>query len=257
MKKITKKIINNDGTVKREEVPLEYKLNYGIADYLNKAQLNDNHLPIHHCDPDVYPDFIAMCSEKDKFNLTAKTAVGFYSYDRSFDNRDGLYNAIQYRNKKKLKYYKNYYKNIKFVIAPDYSIFDDIWKYENQHRLLRIRVLMLWFVMEIGAIVIPNAVYVSEDKLPLYFSGLENCTVMCFSTKSHVRRADDRKRVKATVKYVVDHFPLKKIIVYSGCGKDETSLKLFRYAIEKGVDVEIIQNTRRQLNKAQMEKRGC
>ena len=71
-------------------------------------------------------------------------------------------------------------------------MFDDIWPYENESRLLKVRVIMLWFVIEIGAIVIPNAIYVSVDKLPKYLSGLERCTVMCFSTKGHVRHAKKR-----------------------------------------------------------------
>ncbi len=257
MKKLTVKVKNEDGTITRKEIPIKNRLNYRIADYLNQSYLNKYHLPIHHCDPDVYPDFIALSSEKGKFSITAATAVGFYQYDSSFDKMEGLYNAIYYGNKRKLEYYKKYYKGLKFVIGPDYSIFDDIWQYENTSRLFKIRIIMLWFVIEIGAIVIPNAIYVSKDKLPIYLSGFEECTVMCFSTKSHIRRGYKRRRVKETVKYVVDNFPLKTILVYSVCGKDENSLKLFQYAIDNGVKVEIIQNTRRQFNVSQLESRGC
>mgnify|MGYP004445114865 FL=1 len=71
---------------------------------------------------------------------------------------------------------------------------------------------------------------------------------MCFSTKGHVRYASDRKRIKETVQYVVDHFPLKTILVYSVCGKDETSLRLFEYAAAKGIDVRIVDNTMRRQN---------
>ena len=69
-----------------------------------------------------------------------------------------------------------------------------------------------------------------------------------YLTKSHVRYASDRLRIKETVKYVVDHFPLKTILVYSVCGKDETSLRLFDYAVSKGIDVRIIDNTMRRQN---------
>lgn len=254
MKKITRKIINSDGTVSRKEKELRYQLNYGIADLLNKSVLNNYHLPIHHCNPRVYPDYIALNTEIAKFHLTPATALGFYSYDRTFDKIDGLYNAIYYNDKRLLKKYKTLYANIKFVIAPDYSLFDDIWMYENECRVLKIRVVMLWFVMEIGAIVIPNAVYINSDKLPQYLSGFETCTVMCFSTKGQVRYARNRARVKETVKYVVDHFPLKTILVYSACGKDETSLKLFEYAFSKGVEVRIVDNTLRRQNQRKLRK---
>ncbi len=254
MKKITYKAIGSDGIVVRKEKELKYQLNYGIADLLNKAVLNDYHLPIHHCDPRVYPDFIALNTEKAKFHLTPATAVGFYSYDRTFDKIDGLFNAIYYKDKRLLKKYKNLYADMKFVIGPDYSLFDNIWNYENESRLLKIRVIMLWFVMEIGAIVVPNAVYASPDKLPQYLSGFEPCTVMCFSTKGQVRYARNRARVKETVKYVVDYFPLKTILVYSACGKDETSLKLFEYAISQGIDVRIVDNTLRRQNQRRVKK---
>jgi len=254
LKRITRKVTNRDGSVTRKEKELRYQLNYGIADLLNRSVLNDYHLPVHHCDPRVYPDYIALNTEKAKYHLTPATALGFYSYDRTFDRIDGLFNAIYYNDKRLLKKYKKLYANIRFVIGPDYSLFDDIWMYENSSRLLKIRVVMLWFVIEIGAIVIPNAIYVSSDKLPQYLSGFENCSVMCFSTKGHVRNAKNRKRVKETVKYVVDHFPLKVILVYSVCGKDETSLKLFEYAISHGIEVRIVDNTMRRQNQRKVKR---
>ncbi len=221
---------------------------------MNKAVPNDYYLPNHHCDPSVYPDFIALNTEKAKFHLTPATALGFYSYDKTFDKIDGLFNAIYYNDKRLLKKYKNLYANIRFVIGPDYSLFDDIWINENENRLWKIRVVMLWFVMEIGAIVVPNAIYLSQDKLPKYLSGFETCTVMCFSTKGQIRYAKNRARVKETVKYVVDHFKLKVILVYSVCGKDETSLKLFEYAISRGIDVRIVDNTLRRQNQRHVKK---
>ena len=221
---------------------------YSIATYLNQAELNEYQLPIHYCNTKVYPDYIALNTESGKFHQTPATALGFYTYDKSFDKLDGLYNAIYYNNTTLLEKYKSRYSGIKFVIAPDYSLYDDIWEIENESRLLKIRVIMLWFLHELGAVVIPNAIYLSSEKLPKYMSGFEKCTVMCFSTKGHIRCASNRTRVKETVKYAVDHFPLKTILVYSVCGKDETSLRLFQYAIANGVEVKIIDNTLRRRN---------
>ena len=247
-RKITNKHLCPDGKIEREIIDLPNKLNYGIADLLNQSFLNEYDLPIHHCDPAVYPDYIALNCEPSAYHKTPLTAVAFYTYDRAFDKIDGLFNAIYYKNKRLLEKYKKQYKDVAFVIAPDYSMFDDIWHFENEYRLFKVRVIILWFVLVIGAVVIPNATYLSADKLDMYMSGFENCTVMCFSTKSHVRYASDRLRIKETVKYVVDHFPLKTILVYSVCGKDETSLRLFDYAVSKGIDVRIIDNTMRRQN---------
>ncbi len=248
MRKITSKQLCPNGSVERNSIDIPNKLNYGIADLLNQSFLNEYDLPIHHCDPSVYPDYIALNCEPSAFHKTPLTAVAFYTYDRAFDKIDGLYNAIYYKNNRLLEKYKNLYRGVAFVIAPDYSMFDDIWHFENEYRLFKVRIIILWFVLEIGAVVIPNATYLSVDKLDLYMSGFEKCTVMCFSTKSHVRYASDRQRIKETVRYAVDHFPLKTILVYSVCGKDKTSLSLFDYAIVKGIDVLIVDNTMRRRN---------
>lgn len=178
MRKTTCKITAHDGTVSRKEKDLRYQLNYGMANLLNRAVLNDYYLPVHHCDPRVYPDFIALNTEISKYHLTPATAIGYYTYDNTFDKMDGLYNVIYYNNKKLLEKYKELYAGIRFVIAPDYSIFDDIWQFENDSRLLKIRVIMLWFVIEIGAIVIPNAIYISGDQLSKYPSGFEICELL-------------------------------------------------------------------------------
>lgn len=249
MRKISCKNKMPNGQPVRQKIDINSKLNYEIAYWLNQAEFNENHLPIHYCDPDIYPDFIALNTEKSKFYYTPKTALAFYSYDRTFDHLNGLYNAIYYNDKKLLEKYKKRYANINFVIAPDYSIFDDIWRYENESRLFKIRVIMLWFKIELGAIVIPNAIYVSPEKLPLYLSGFENCTTIAFSTKGHMRYNSDITRIKETVKYVVDNFPLKTIIVYSVCGKDDKVLKVFDYATNNNVKVLIVNNTMRQRNR--------
>lgn len=254
MRKLSVKAVGPDGEKTRTPVKLTGLLNYNIADLLNQSYLNEHDLPIHHCDPDVYPDFIALNSEPSKYHETTRTAVAFYVYDKSFDKIDGLYNAIYYNDQRLLTKYTKKYKDVAFVIAPDYSMFDDIWKYENLYRLFKVRIVMLWFVLAIKAVVIPNVPYLSLDKLPLYLSGFEDCTVMCCSTKSHVRYNADRKRIRECVKYVVDNFPLKAILVYSVCGKDSTSLELFGYALSKGIEVRIIDNTMRRQNRYKLRK---
>ena len=254
MRKISVKAVGPDGKETRTPVKLTGKLNYNIAELLNQSFLNEYDLPIHHCDPDVYPDFIALNTEPKRYHETPLTAVAFYTYDDSFDKIDGLYNAIYYNNEKLLAKYKNQYRDVSFIIAPDYSMFDDIWELENQYRLFKTRIIMLWFVLKINAVVIPNVPYLSEKKLPLYLSGFEKCTVMCFSTKGHVRYGNERRRIKDTVRYVVDHFPMKTILVYSVCGKDSTSLELFEYALSKGIDVRIIDNTMRRRNQSHLKE---
>lgn len=181
MRRITVKAVSPDGKGIRTSVKITEKLNYNIADLLNQSFLNRYDLPIHHCNPVIYPDFIALNTEPSKYHETPLTAIAFYSYDVTFDRIDGLYNAIYYHDKTLLAKYEKRYRGVSFVIAPDYSMFDDIWKYENQYRLFKTRVIMLWFVLVIKAVVIPNVPLLESDRLPLYLSGFENCTVMCIS----------------------------------------------------------------------------
>ena len=50
---------------------------------------------------------------------------------------------------------------------------------------------------------------------------LEKCSVIAMSAKSHIRYASERKLFEKAIRYAVDNLPLKVIIVYSACGKDE------------------------------------
>lgn len=256
MKRSTIKVKNKDGSIRRKEISLVKKLNYGISYLLQQCTLNEYHLPVHYCNPKIFPDYFALSTAKKEYHSTPNTAVVFYCYDRNFDNQNGLFEAIYYQNKKELQNYKKQFSNVKFIVAPDYSMFDNIWIPENDSRLWKVRIIMLWFVIELRAIVIPNAIYLSAEKLKKYLSGFEDCSVMCFSTKSHIRYARDRKRIRETVKYVVDNLNVETILVYSVCGKDETSLKLFDYAISKGLNVQIVDNAQRQRNILNMQKRG-
>ncbi len=234
---------------------LDKKLNLSIMKLLEKAVLTDDyHLPVHHCSPQLLPKGLKLYRKCKSFTIDPWEALGLYVFDRVFDNKNGLYTAIYLNDRKQLAYYKSFFSKANFIIAPDYSIFDDIDERENEYRLLKIRICMLWLVLNTVAVVIPNAVYVPIEKAPEYYSGLESCSVMVFSTKGHIRYSRDRRRVKEHVKFVTDNFPnLKCLLVYSVCGKDDKSLSLFKYAADHGIEIQILENKQRTLN---MKKAG-
>jgi ABC-type dipeptide/oligopeptide/nickel transport system ATPase component len=91
--------------------------------------------------------------------------------------------------------------------------------------------------------------YVSTEEMPIFCLGIENCSVLALSLKSHVRRASERNLTKAAVKYAVDNMPLKAIVVYSGCGKDETALAILKYATDNGIKIIIPENSLRERNR--------
>ena len=55
-------------------------------------------LPALYCNTRVYPDFLALYGEPSLYKKTAATAVCFYQFDNKFHKRDGLYEAIYYKD---------------------------------------------------------------------------------------------------------------------------------------------------------------
>ena len=249
MDKISRKIVAPDGTVSRCKVDLRNKLNYNYLNLTDKTVLTGEYdMPTVYCDKSAFPAYLEFYSQIGYYHRTANTGVCFYQYDRVFDGIDGIYNAIYYDNKRLLKKYKERFAGVKFFIMPDYSVFGDIDKAENINRLKKSRIVALWLSCELGAVVVPNLMYVSSEEMPVFCSGIEKCSVLALSLKSHVRRASERNLTKAALKYAVDNIPLKDIIVYSGCGKDETALTILKYATENGVKIIIPNNSLRERN---------
>ena len=253
MRTLTDKIYLEDGQVCRKSRDMRKILNLNILNLLEKAQRTDTDMPVLLCNTKVFPDFLALYTQPCTYRTTPLTAVCFYAYDKQFDGIGGLFNAIYYDDRNLLAHYKERFKGVKYFISPDYSVFADLYEPENQIRLWKARIVSLWFTLELRAIAIPSATYTCESKFPKYFDGLEKCSVVAFSTKGHLRTARERNLLKAAVKYAVDHLPLEAIVVYSVSGRDETSLRLFRYATDAGIKVVIPDNSLRRRN---MERCG-
>ena len=127
-------------------------------------------------------------------------------------------------------------------------MFGDIHTIENLYRLWKSRIVSLWFILELGAIVIPSISYWNESSFSVCNSGYENCSVVAMNAKGHVHQTSETRLFKEVVKNAVDTLPIKVIVVYSACGKDENCLKLFDYAIERGIQIIIPQNSLRERN---------
>ena len=254
MKQITRPCIRGNEEARREPVDMRMLLNYNILNLLNRTGRDGPlDMPVLYCDTNVYPDYLALYNQPGYYTRGERTCVCFYQYDSEFDGKDGLFWAIYFNDNERLAYFKERFKGVRFFIGPDHSVFGDIHKIENYYRILRARIICLWFSIELGAIVIPNVSYTQENDFPIYFSGLTQCSVVAFSTKCHVRYPKERKLLIAAVKYAVDHLPLKTIVVYSVCGMDETTLKLFQYASDRGIQIIIPNNSLRESNMRRAE----
>ncbi len=254
MNKRTKKIIDVNGKSIRKQIDLRKLLNYNYLYLTDRTYpVGKYGIPAVYCNTDVYPDYLALYNQTGYYHKTISTAVCFYQYDIVFDKIDGIYNAIYYGEKQLLNYYKERFRGVKFFISPDYSMFGDIDMAGNLNQLKKSRIVSLWLSNELGAIVIPNLSYVSENDFDIYFSGLEKCSVVAISLKSHVRRASERRLTVSAVKYAVQHLPLKAIVVYSACGNDRTVYSVLKYAMDNNVKIIIPNNSLREVNR----KRCC
>ncbi|MBO4862883.1 MAG: DUF4417 domain-containing protein [Eubacterium sp.] len=234
---------------------LEKLLNLKYLRLTNKTHSVGRHdLPELICKTKIYPDYIALYPNTADYHKTPLTAVAFYNYDDTFDGKNGLYNAIYYNDEKRLEYFKKRFKGVKFFISPDYSELGDIDDIENNYRIKKARVVSLWFVMEINAVVIPNITFPTIDSLWFYLNGLEKCTVVAFSTKGYIDDIVEREYLIEAIKYTVDQMHLEAIIVYDVCKDNKEAIKIFSYAIEKGINVIIPNNSLKQRNSTR--KRG-
>ena len=248
MKRHKKKILP-DGNVCCEEIDLYKKLNLEFLRYTNLTHAVGKHdLPALECNTKVLPDYIALSSYPAQFHKTSLTAVGFWEYDEKFDGYDGLYNTIYYNQKDLLQYYRKRFTGVKFFFTPDYSQFGEVSDIEENYRLLKARLVGIWFSMEIGAVVIPFITMPTPKSIEFALDGLENCSVVAFSTKGYVEDITERNILKELVHLTVDTLNLNAIVVYDVCSTNEAVDDIFQYAIKRGIKVIVPANALKEQN---------
>ncbi|MBR6366040.1 MAG: DUF4417 domain-containing protein [Lachnospiraceae bacterium] len=213
-------------------------------------------LPAINCTVPVFPDFIALYSETSLYHKTERTAISFFQYDKDFDGKNGLFWAIYYDVKERLAYFKERFKNVKYVITPDFSELGDIHKIENDYRLFKGRIVGLWFLFEIGAVVIPNITFPTAESADFALNGYEGCSVVAISTKGHMDNPDKNQRLRTMIRLTIEKLPkLKTFIVYDVCASNDATLDTFSCAIEKGIEVLIPDNTLKNRNSVLCQER--
>lgn len=213
-------------------------------------------LPAINCNVSVLPDYIALYIQTSLYHKTEHTAVAFFQFDEDFDGKFGLYWAIYYNVEERLAYFKERFKGVKYVIIPDFSELGDIHKIENNYRLFKGRIIGLWFMFEVGAVVIPNITFPTEESANFALDGYGDCSVVAISTKGHMDDPAENSRLKANIRLTVDKLPnLKTIIAYDVCSTNDATLDTFSYAIERGIEVVIPDNTLKNRNMTLYQER--
>lgn len=238
-----------------EKKKLKQLINLNVLDYTNQTYLVGKYdLPYVSCPDFVDIDYLALYSEVRNYLKTDRTAVCFYQYDKVFDGVNGLYNAIYYHNEKLLTKYKERFKFVKYIIAPDYSECGDVPRIENLYRLFKSRIVANWLLLECNALAVPNITYADENYFDVMLDGMEECEVVAFSIKGCIKNPDEKELLLKAIRYTVDKLiKLKKIIVYSVLSNDSNAAKLFAYATSNGIKVIIPSNLLKERNNFKKE----
>lgn len=230
---------------------LKKLLNLNFADLINQARtVGDFEFPCVPCYSNIKPNYLVLYKDIREYTKTNNTCLCFYENDIHFDGINGLFNAIYYGDNKLLNKYKERFKNIKYVIAPDYSELGDLPFIENVYRIYKARLVSLWLLLECNIQVIPNITYASEDYFAIMLDGIRESKTVAISTKGVLINKEEKDLLIMAIKYVVDNMPnLETIVVYSVSTNDDNVIKLFDCAIVKGVDVVIPNNLLKERNK--------
>lgn len=230
-------------------INLKKSLNLNYLDLTNLTHKYGKYdLPSMSCPNIMNIDYIALYGQPQDYLKTKNTIVSFYQYDNQFDGINGLFNAIYYNEQKLLSKYKERFKKCKIFISPDYSQCGDLERIENIYRIFKARIVSLWLTIEIGAIVIPNITYSSQDSLEYIFDGLEDCKTVAFSTKGSLQKEYAKGLLATSIKRAVDRLNIETIIVYSVSIDDQKILNLFKYAIDRNIRIIIPNNSLRERN---------
>lgn len=244
------------GGIIYSDIDLKKQLNLEYLKYANLTRSVGAHdLPALICHTRVFPDYIALSSYPAQFHKTPLTAVGFWEYDEKFDGVDGLFNAIYYGLEERLAYYRKRFAGVRIFFTPDYSQFGDVSDIENNYRLLKSRIVGIWFARELRAVVIPFVTVPTPKSVPYALDGLEDCSVVAFSTKGYVSDPLERETLKQIVRLTVDTLSLEAIVVYDVCATNAAVDDIFSYAREKGVNVIVPSNALKERNIARREAR--
>lgn len=224
--------------------------------YTNLTHATGKHdLPALACNTEVFPDYIALSGYPSQYHRTPLTAVGFWEYDKKFDGYEGLFNAIYYDREDLLERYRSRYAGVRFLFTPDYSQLGDVSDLEKHCRLLKARIVGIWFAVELGAVVIPFVTAPTPESVGFALDGLETCSVVAFSTKGYVNDPVERNVIKELVRLTVDTLNLKAIIVYDVCSTNDAVDDIFSYAAERGIEIIVPSNALKERNAAKREER--
>ncbi len=228
----------------RKKKNLKKLLNLNLLDYTNiTPKYGELDMPYIRCKKIPEIDYLASYSQPSTYFKTEHTCVSFFEYDIFFDGLYGLWNGIYYGVKDIQEFYLERFSGVKYFISPDYSKCGDSLEIENIHRQMRTRLVAIWLTMNLNAIVIPLVSCANGIGMKYMLDGMQDCNVVAFNTKGPMGDPNQLPIFLDSIKYTVDHLQhLKVIVVYTSSPNKDKVLSLFKYAIDRGIDIQIPDN---------------
>ncbi len=230
---------------------LKKLLNLNMVDYTNiTTKCGELDMPYICCNIAPQIDYLATYNQPSTYFKTQNTAVSFFEYDVIFDGLYGLWNAIYYDVKELQDFYINRFKGVRFFIAPDFSKCGDISEEENRYRQFRMRICSIWLTMNTGAVVVPLVSCANRIGMKYMLDGMEDCHIVAFNAKGPLGNPEQLQIFIESIKYTVDRLEnLEEIIVYSSSPNHEKIKNIFKYAIDKGIKIQIPDNMLQSRNR--------
>ncbi len=181
-------------------------------------------------------DYIALYSNVAEYNKTDDTCVAFYQYDHVFDGLHGLYNSIIYRNERKLSEFRERFDGVKYIIAPDYSIFGDFPNALQISNVYKSRLCACWLEANTKAKIIPNVRWGLDFSYEYCFDGIMKGSNIAIGLLGQIQNKENKRMFLEGFKEAIDKIEPKSILVY-GFVTENNFDEYFSYAISKGVEI--------------------
>lgn len=181
-------------------------------------------------------DYIALYSDTSEYNKTENTCVVFYQYDHVFDGVHGLYNSIIYQDEKRLDEFRKRFKEVKYIVAPDYSLFGDFPNALQIFNVYKSRVCLCWLIANTKAKVIPNVRWTFPFAYEYCFDGIMKGSNIAIGVLGQIRDKENKKVFLDGFKVAIDRIEPRCILVY-GFITESNFDELFGYAKSKGIKI--------------------
>lgn len=181
-------------------------------------------------------DYLALYSDTKDYKKTENTCICFYQYDHVFDGIHGLYNSIIYQDEKRLAIFKERFKDVKYIIAPDYSLFGDFPNAMQIYNVYKSRVCLCWLKANTSASIIPNVRWSLPFSYDYCFDGITWGSNIAIGLLGQMQNKENKKIFLDGFKKAIDTINPKAIIAY-GFITESNFEEFFGYAVSKGIKI--------------------